>query len=83
MGAEAGDTAMSRKYEEGPIFEFSCLKKRETDAAVLIVDIDSGEEIWIPLSQVSELHFRNDSAGGLPVGTIVMTEWIAKKKGLL
>jgi hypothetical protein len=42
------------------------------------VDYATGEEIWIPLSQVHEMHF--DEKG---IGTIVISEWIAKKKGLI
>lgn len=79
---------MSRKYEEGATYELSCVRLHETDSAVLILDPASGEELWIPLSQVSEMHFRNEKDPADPqrsraVGTIVMTEWIAKKKGLL
>lgn len=58
-------------------FTLACERVRETDNAVLIVDHASGEEIWIPLSQVEEMHFDKNE-----VGTIVMTEWIAREKGL-
>jgi hypothetical protein len=59
------------------LFEMSCHFKHETDNAVLIIDPASGEELWIPLSQVEEMH--HDKNGD---GTIVMSAWIAKKKGL-
>lgn len=59
-------------------YEMACTRKHETDNAVLIVDPASGEEIWIPLSQVDEQHFNP-----LGEGTIVMSAWIAKKKGLI
>ena len=52
-----------------------CVRKYETDNAVLI-DVD-GEEIWIPLSQVDSMHF--DVRGN---GNIVVSDWIAKQKGL-
>lgn len=55
----------------------ACTRKRETDNAVLVADHDSGEEIWIPLSQVDSTHF--DKNGN---GTIVVTDWIARQKGL-
>ena len=58
-------------------FEFTCTRKAETGAAVLIVDHATGEEVWIPLSQVHEMHFNQKGEG-----TIVITAWIAKKKGL-
>jgi hypothetical protein len=59
-------------------FEFACLRKRETDAAVLIVDFATGEEVWIPLSQVHEMHFDKNQEG-----TIVISAWIARQKGLV
>ena len=58
-------------------YTLSCTRKRETDAAVLVADDDSGEEIWFPLSQVDSMHFDKNSKG-----TIVVTDWIANQKGL-
>jgi hypothetical protein len=45
----------------------------------LLVDIE-GEEVWIPLSQIdddSEVYKANTC------GRLVITEWIAKAKGLV
>ncbi len=53
-----------------------CLK--ETDAA-LLCDIE-GEEMWIPKGQVlsdSEVWQEGDA------GVLVVTNWIAREKGLL
>ena len=47
--------------------------KAETAKAIL-VEVDE-EEIWIPHSQITD---RDDKAG-----TITMTAWIAKAKGLI
>lgn len=59
-------------------YTLHCTRKRETDAAVLVVDSDSGEELWLPLSQVESMHFdKNEN------GTIVVTDWIAAAKGLV
>ena len=67
--------------DDGATYEIACIfSGRETDKAVLIIDPASGEELWIPLSQVIEMHGRED--GKKSTGRIVMTEWIAKKKGL-
>lgn len=52
-----------------------CVRKYETDNAVLI-EID-GEDVWIPLSQVESMHFDSRSNG-----SIVVSDWIAKQKGL-
>lgn len=57
--------------------EFACVFQRETDGAVLIFDPATEEEIWFPLSQVESMH--HDKNGN---GTIVVTDWIAKQKGL-
>lgn len=53
----------------------SCERLRETDEAIQ-VEID-GVDCWFPLSTVEEMHFD-----GREIGTIVVEEWIAKKKGL-
>jgi hypothetical protein len=58
-------------------YEFACTFRRETDAAVLVFDHASGEEIWLPLSHVESMHKdKNDN------GSIVVSDWIAKQKGL-
>lgn len=59
--------------------ELSVLFKTETDSAVLVHDFASEEDIWIPLSQVEEMH-RDPKT---QVGTIVITDWIARQKGLV
>jgi len=56
--------------------EFPCTFIRETDAAVL-VEI-AGEEIWIPLSQVSRMRKPPDDEG-----TITFSSFIAIQKGLI
>ena len=61
-----------------PTFELACQRQTETDNAVLVYDFVKDESHWIPLSQVESMHF--DKEGN---GRIVMTEWIAKKKGFL
>jgi hypothetical protein len=57
-------------------FEFACKKKAETDKAIKVYDEDIGD-LWIPLSQVEEMHFNPEG-----YGTIVVSDWIAKKSGL-
>jgi len=50
----------------------------ETDDAILVVV--EGDEYWIPQSQIdddSEVWKNGDE------GTLVITEWIAEKKGLI
>jgi hypothetical protein len=65
-------------------YELACYFKHETDNACLIIDPASGEEIWIPFSQVEERHGKQDTHGRFSgEGTIKMTDWIAKQKGLL
>jgi hypothetical protein len=52
---------------------------RETDKA-LLVRLEDGEEVWLPLSQISEPDSYRE---GDENGTISVTEWIAEQKGLL
>lgn len=63
-------------YGETETFQATCL--RETENAIL-VDID-GSEYWIPKSQVddaSEVWLEGDQ------GDLVITQWVAEKKGLI
>lgn len=62
----------------GELYELACTFVAETPRAVLIYDHATDEELWIPLSQVSSLH-----KGANRDGTLVMSAWIAKKKGLI
>ena len=62
-------------------FEIACTFKRETDSAILVYDHATEEDIWIPLSQVESIHGRREDGTG--EGTLVMTDWIAQKKGLI
>jgi hypothetical protein len=54
-----------------------CTRMCETDKAVL-VELLEEERIWIPLSQVTEMHF--DARGK---GKMLISAWIAKQKGLI
>ena len=64
------------------LFQLDCLFLAESEKAVLIVDPKTGERIWIPLSQIDEMHKRPPVEGKIK-GRIVMTAWIAMQKGLL
>lgn len=56
----------------------------ETTAAFMVVDPASGEQLWIPFSQCEERHGKTDSHGKISgPGTMIVTEWIAKQKGLI
>ena len=59
-------------------YEIACHIKHETDNAILIEDETMDEPIWIPLSQVEEIHRNKDG-----LATVVMTDWIARVKGLI
>ena len=62
----------------GELFTLPCLFKRETPNAVLVLDENTGEEIWFPISQVDSMHRDNDERG-----QIIVSAWIAKQKGLI
>jgi len=62
------------------VYELACRLLKETDNALLIHDYTAEEELWIPLSQIESMTKR----GEMPCdGTVVMTTWIAKQKGLI
>lgn len=54
-----------------------CTVLIETEKAIKVRDHDSGEELWLPLSQVDEIHRDRDGKG-----SVKMTDWIAIEKGL-
>lgn len=58
-------------------YEFACTHLRETDNAVQVED-DIHGKLWIPLSSVESMHFNQRGEG-----SIVVTRWIAREKGLL
>ena len=65
-----------------PTWKMACtFMPYETDKAIQIIDPATGERLWIPLSQSHEMRGRK--LGERTDGTIVMSEWIAKQKGLL
>lgn len=58
-------------------FELTATIQRETDNAILLDSEDLDEAIWIPLSQVEEIHRQKNG-----VALVVMSDWIAQVKGL-
>jgi len=65
---------------DGEVVEFDNVDvKAETGKAILCVI--GGEQHWIPLSQVDEDSevYSKDTSGG----KLVISEWIAKTKGLV
>lgn len=55
-----------------------CVFLRETYNAVLVTLVESDEDVWFPLSQVRAME-RNTS----DEGSITVTKWIARQKGIL
>jgi len=66
--------------KESPTAKFEDVTvKLETKLALLVV-LDTGEEIWIPKSQIhadSEVYKKDTE------GTLVVSEWFATKEGLV
>lgn len=69
---------MKRRYNEHIELEV-VFTGNETDRAYQIRLPGSNKKEWIPFSQTAERH--GNLRGGS--GTIVITEWIAKQKGLI
>lgn len=57
-------------------YSFAATLKARTTKAICIIDHATGEEMWLPLSQVHEIHGEKEV-------TLVISAWIAKKKGLI
>lgn len=56
--------------------ELQCIIKHETDASILVVLETTGEEIWLPLSQVTSIHREAKVRG---VDRIFVADWLARK----
>lgn len=54
-----------------------CTIKKETEKALLVIDTSSGEEVWLPLSQVEKILRSTDGTA-----EVTMSDWIAGQKGL-
>lgn len=52
---------------------------RETEKAFLL-RLESGEEVWVPISQVAD---ADDYSEGDTDCTVSVSEWFARKEGLL
>lgn len=63
-------------------FEQSFIIEHITEKAILVKE--AGEDIWLPISQI-KVEGEEIEAADLEVGelySIIMPEWLAKKKGL-
>ena len=63
-----------------PITFDDCEVVHQTDKAILVIipDLDKGEPVWIPQTQVhedSDCHKLGTS------GKLIVTEWFAERKG--
>ncbi len=63
---------------DGNLVEFTGEIKHDTGSAILVIVEDTGEEVWIPRSQVEEIE-----SGNSVISTIIVKEWIAKEKGII
>lgn len=55
-----------------------CTVKKETEKALLVVNPETGEELWLPLSQVEKILRRADGTA-----EVTISDWIAGQKGLI
>ena len=73
------DLVLERVLEAMVSVEFHDVSVIATSDEALLCDIE-GEEIWIPISQItddSEVYKSGTS------GTLIITDWLAAKKGLV
>lgn len=59
------------------LVDLKLLFKLETAAAILVVEAEGGEDIWLPKSQI-EIEW-NDGR----IIDVAMPEWLAQAKGLI
>lgn len=74
---------MSKRQHQDGEFVVGHVTVKATTGSALLVDVD-GEDIWFPWSQIhenSELYEGAAERGD--EGELVVTEWVAKQKGLL
>ena len=60
------------------LHDLSCEVKRETEKAILVMNYETGEELWLPISQVEKITRYPDGTA-----VVSMTKWIATQKGLI
>lgn len=62
-------------------FEVRCQILQKTEKAVLVSILDTDQDMWFPKSQIITQDDGMDAVGA--TGSIWVTEWIAKQKGLI
>lgn len=78
----------ARLTSKADTFKVNGIIKRETTAAILIdvihdLDVPTDREpIWFPLSQVKSIHHTHSLVNNT-FDSLVVTNWIAKQKGLI
>jgi hypothetical protein len=66
---------------EEATFETKAKLKAKTDKAILVYVHDFDEDYWIPSGQVHDNSEIYDGCDVGETGNIVVTSWIAEKKG--
>lgn len=67
------------KHNSGPDVTLTGLTiLRDSDKAIL-VQMEDGKELWLPLSQVKEIHRTKEKGAD----SVVISDWIAKQKGFI
>ena len=69
---------MARTSDNHKGFELACEYRHETENALLIYDHESEDEHWLPLSAVQEIHGHKVRGQAI---TVVIDEWLARKRG--
>jgi hypothetical protein len=68
--------------KQGQDVEIAVVVKRATDRAIL-VNHGAPEEVWIPISQISDWCDGPDKAPGMGTTSIFIPEWLATEKGMV
>ena len=68
------------KRDSGSTFDVEVEEVLKETPMALLVKLESGEDIWIPKSQISD---DSEVWKADQIGKLVIPEWLAKEKGLL
>jgi len=71
-----------RVREPEKLIAFSDVSVEHESKKAYLIDFGDTEPMWIPKSQIREGGEDGQPATDLDQGTIVITEWIARQKGL-
>jgi hypothetical protein len=75
---QSGQRGKFVKHNSGPDVTLKEITILHTSDKAIHIELKGGETMWLPLSQLKEIHRTNQKGEDW----VVMSGWIAKQKGL-